>query len=243
MGMENPKQVNFGIINTSEQIVIVKGASKQFLLNFAESYNSGWKVYLNPISQKSNKYCEDNKIFESKEEFITNKILECNAKSNFNSGLSNKNILFDKDHFKINDYANSWIIDPLTIKSSVSHDYYSDNPDGSIDFSITVYFKPQIYFYFSRLLSVVIIISSVTYLVYIFVKNRTSIKGRNFARVSYSSETKTRDVTTRSMTRKDRIKSLSYSNKDHQNVLQKKMIKKVYDVHGTNQSRPKKIDT
>lgn len=42
---------------------------------------------------------------------------------------------------------NSWTIDPDYIKKNFPKEYYKENPDGSIDVTLTLYFKPQSYFY------------------------------------------------------------------------------------------------
>ncbi len=83
--------------------------------------------------------------------------------------------LFDSTHTKIYDYANQWTIDSKTIKEYVEtnywdellkqwypkvlsdwrtdYKYYIENSDGSIDVELTLYFKPQIYFYIGLIIS------------------------------------------------------------------------------------------
>ncbi|MBT4286135.1 MAG: hypothetical protein HOD92_02270 [Deltaproteobacteria bacterium] len=51
-----------------------------------------------------------------------------------------QNSVFDNLHFRVNGYANSWFIDIEDIKK---YRQYSDNPDGSIDFSVIVEFSIQ----------------------------------------------------------------------------------------------------
>ncbi len=40
-------------------------------------------------------------------------------------------------------FANGWEIDPREIKSDFSSDYYSTNPDGSLNISMKLYFEPE----------------------------------------------------------------------------------------------------
>ena len=76
-------------------------------------------------------------------------------KENFHPGwklyIQNKtllwNALFEETHHLVNDYANGRTLDAEYIKKNFPKDYYKENPDGSIDVNLTLYFKPQSYFY------------------------------------------------------------------------------------------------
>lgn len=56
-------------------------------------------------------------------------------------------------HDMVFDYANGWEIDPEYIKKKFPKDRYHENPDGSIDLELTLYFKPQSYFYLGLIIS------------------------------------------------------------------------------------------
>lgn len=103
------------------------GVAKPFLLTFADSFHPGWKLYLRPL--------QDNKT----------------ADRSIRMGVTRP--LFDESHVQINGFANGWLIDPAFVKAHYGHDYYHENPDGSIDFNMAVYFKPQSYFYIGLLVS------------------------------------------------------------------------------------------
>ena len=55
--------------------------------------------------------------------------------------------IFEETHHLVNDYANGRTLDADYIKKNFPKDYYKENPDGSIDVNLTLYFKPQSYFY------------------------------------------------------------------------------------------------
>lgn len=55
--------------------------------------------------------------------------------------------IFDETHHLVNDYANGRTLDADYIKKNFPKDYYKENPDGSIDVNLTLYFSPQSYFY------------------------------------------------------------------------------------------------
>jgi len=63
-------------------------------------------------------------------------------------------------------FSNSWTIDSEYIKSHYSKEYYKENPDGSIDIELTLYFKPQSYFYISLIISGATLIICIVCLIY-----------------------------------------------------------------------------
>lgn len=54
---------------------------------------------------------------------------------------------FANTHMELDGYANGWTIDPAYIKAHYSKQYYRENPDGSIDINMDIYYEPQSYFY------------------------------------------------------------------------------------------------
>lgn len=73
-----------------------------------------------------------------------------------------ENAIFDDSHQLVNGYANGRTLDADYIKRNFSKEYYKENPDGSIEVNLTLYFKPQSYFY------VGLWVSGVTLLVLLF---------------------------------------------------------------------------
>ena len=61
--------------------------------------------------------------------------------------------VFDDTHHFIENYANGWTIDSDRIRKNFPKDAYTENPDGSINVTMTLYFKPQAYFYFGLFVS------------------------------------------------------------------------------------------
>ena len=95
----------------------------------------------------------------------------------FNVLLDKNYFLPDKYHFKNNAKLNSFLINPEYIKQNFSKEYYKENPDGSIDVELTLYFKPQSYFYLGLFISGTTFLACLVYLGYDHYKRRKTIKG------------------------------------------------------------------
>ncbi len=72
----------------------------------------------------------------------------------------------DTDHSQNDAKLNSFLIDPAYIRQHLSKDQYRENPDGSIDVDLTLYFKPQSYFYFGLIISGTTLVGCLGYLGY-----------------------------------------------------------------------------
>ena len=68
-------------------------------------------------------------------------------------------------------YANGWTIDPEYIKKNFPKDAYTINPDGSINLDLTLYFKPQSYFYLGLIISGTTLVLCLSYLGYIGIQS------------------------------------------------------------------------
>lgn len=103
-------------------------------------------------------------------------VTECESENRFYVGWELSKLwekpIFDDTHTMIYDYANQWTIDPEYIKANYSKEYYKENPDGSIDVRMTLYFKPQSYFYLGLIISGSTILLLLGYLGYDVVRNR-----------------------------------------------------------------------
>lgn len=62
------------------------------------------------------------------------------------------------------------------IKANFDNSYYKENPDGSIDLELTLYFKPQSYFYLGIIISGTTLILCLSYLGYTFYRKRRQHK-------------------------------------------------------------------
>ena len=81
-----------------------------------------------------------------------------------------------------------WTIDPEYVKHNFSKAYYKENSDGSIDIKLTLYFKPQSYFYLGLTISSITLLGCLVYLGWDFVKRRgkkaDKVKGKEIKRIS-----------------------------------------------------------
>lgn len=97
-------------------------------------------------------------------------VTECSSEQKFYAGGELSKLwekpIFDDTHKLVYDYANGWTIDPEFIKKNYPKEYYKENADGSIDVKMTMYFKPQSYFYLGLLISGGTLLLLVSYLVF-----------------------------------------------------------------------------
>lgn len=100
----------------------------------------------------------------------TYRVTECSSDATFYAGGEISKLwekpIFDDTHRLIYEYANAWTIDPEYIKANYSKEYYHENPDGSIDIRVTLYFRPQSYFYLGIIISATTCIVLIGYLIY-----------------------------------------------------------------------------
>jgi len=95
-------------------------------------------------------------------------------------------VLYDKNYF-IDDSKhnkseigfNSFELSKEYIKANFDKSYYKENPDGSIDIELTLYFKPQSYFYLGIIISGTTLILCLSYLGYTFYRQRKQHKSHN----------------------------------------------------------------
>lgn len=96
-------------------------------------------------------------------------VTECPSSNSFYVGGELSKLwekpIFDDTHRMVYDYANQWTIDPEYIKANYSREYYRINPDGTMDVRMTMYFRPQSYFYLGLIISGVTLFGCITYLV------------------------------------------------------------------------------
>lgn len=163
---------SFQKVNPTKYHIEISSISSWQDLTFLESYHEGWKLYL--VKHPTDKWCEPIEFYEN-----TN-TTECEHTQKFSEGeeLSYlwKEPIFDDRHKMVYDYANGWTIDAKYIKENYPKEYYTENPDGSIDMELVMYFKPQSYFYIGLLISGLTLISCIGYLAYDWKRNRNKKK-------------------------------------------------------------------
>ncbi len=116
-------------------------------LKFAESYNKYWELYLEKNTEMTGMNGKPELYNFSDLRFFYTKDM-----------FSNTHVLKDGSE-------NNWKLDPNFIVSNFPSDFYEKNADGTINVTITMYYKPQIYFYLGLILSVMTFLSSIGYLI------------------------------------------------------------------------------
>lgn len=150
------------------------------------------KLYLKPNQNAS--LCKPLETYNNGWKNIT----ECEHKQEFfqweELSYLYKTPLFENSHHLVYDYANWWTISKDEVIKYVDENYskelqnewypkqlsnwktdykyYTLNPDGSIDIELTLYFKPQSYFYLGLIISWTTFILLIWYLWYDFVRNK-----------------------------------------------------------------------
>lgn len=121
-------------INPVEFVVGVKNAKIPYVLNFSESFDSGWKVYI--VKSKD----VDSSSYVSA--YFGGAIKEAKPLNKFFNNLSLffKTPLDESKHFKVNGYSNAW---------------YIEEPG---DYKLIVFFEPQKYFYIGLIISALTIL-------------------------------------------------------------------------------------
>ena len=164
---ENTK-LRFFKINPTKYTLSIKNIRDKLNLNFLYTIDRNWMLYLkqNPINFQCDLY----------ENYKNVKTTECLNKPSFFEG-EEFSFLWKKSSFNntqhlFNGYANSWTIDSKYIKSNFSKQYYTNNYDGSIDIELTLYFKPQSWFYLGLIISGLTLFGCLSYLVIYFVRSR-----------------------------------------------------------------------
>jgi hypothetical protein len=112
-------------------------ASQPFILIFAESYDENWNIY-----------SDENTFSFGRINYVDNMIGVKEATNNQFTSIEDINYLFIKpvletDHFKINNYANAWYVDPTLLKR-----------DSNGNCRITIYYIPQSVFYLGTLITI-----------------------------------------------------------------------------------------
>ena len=138
------KSVYYNFINSGKYQVIVKNVKEPFYLNFSESYNTGWKVYLGNFNWVNVLLGKQNAISD-KNHFQTDATL--------NAFLINPEQVCNVH--KIN---NVYKVGNGCVK----------NADGSYDINMTLFFAPQAYLYLGLIISGTTLVLVVGYLMFEF---------------------------------------------------------------------------
>ena len=164
---DNNSQVIFSKISSVKYHISLKEISAPIQLFFLENYHNSFKLY----SGDFDTVCKGVSF-----QYKTSGSTECLGTENERYKFSDisyffKRPLFDDSHKIFNDYANEWTIDPEYIKKNFTKDQYHENSDGSIDLDLTLYFKPQSYFYLGLIISGATLAGCLGYLGYIGIRS------------------------------------------------------------------------
>jgi len=141
--------ITFKRTNPTRYQVKIENATEPFFLVFSESYHPDWKAYI------EDKPLAFQKIIAS---YDNVKVKEAEHEMTFKPSdivYLLKKPLSEDNHFTANGYANSWYLDPKEI-----------DKDGDGNFSVTLYFKPQSYFYLGLGISLTTLTACIIYLIY-----------------------------------------------------------------------------
>lgn len=152
--------LSFQKSNPTKYKIYLSNLTSKINIEFHQSHNSQWKLYL--ASDPNNLWCKQSEYYtytKTTECEYTKKIFEI-------SDLTYiwKKPIFEDTHTMVDEYANSWTIDPEYIKENYPKEFYKQNKDGSIDIEMTLYFNPQSYFYIGVIISGFTLMGCLSYL-------------------------------------------------------------------------------
>ncbi|VVA44300.1 conserved membrane hypothetical protein [Candidatus Roizmanbacteria bacterium] len=155
-------------VNDTKYILFIKNLKDKESLSFLQGYNEQWKLYLQ--SNSDDKKCKSIKYYENVQTTECKSVEQKIDREELS--YLYKNTIFDDTHKLVNQYANGWTINPDYIKQNFSKKLYKENPDGSIDIKLTLYFQSQSYFYLGIIITSIMIFSCFAYLGIRVVKNK-----------------------------------------------------------------------
>ncbi|GFP37883.1 hypothetical protein HKBW3S44_01563 [Candidatus Hakubella thermalkaliphila] len=148
---DNAPKITFQKINPTRYEVRVENATSPFFLVFSESYHPGWKVYIESKPFQFNEIIveyDNTGVKEARQGMITPGDIY----------YFFKQAIAEDRHFLVNGYANAWYIDPQEV--------------GKEDFTLTLYFLPQSYFYIGLIISGLAFLGCVGYLAFDWKRRR-----------------------------------------------------------------------
>jgi hypothetical protein len=137
----------FNQIQPGKLLVNVENASSSFFLNFLESYNSDWKLYLvPPKTLNDNSSVRD---FAGSDELRQEGAL---LPDSYDLAGLQSTPVFDKNHLLLDGFANSWYVD---LKDIANQSQVMQETNGMYSFTLLLYFKPQANFVLGLGISIV----------------------------------------------------------------------------------------
>lgn len=143
----NRPHISFQRVNPTKYKIKIENGHDPFYLTFSESFHIGWKAYIDD-------YIRDCKSIAT---YDSLNVIECQPESDFFE-IKDLTRIFgesipEENHLVVNGYANGWYIN-------------SEELGVGDNFTITLYFKPQSYFYIGLIISGMTFLWCVGYLVW-----------------------------------------------------------------------------
>lgn len=130
--LQKPQKLSYEVKNPTKTIIHVEGARSPFYLETKESYSPRWGLSMQSTG----------------------------AKSWWPFGQTAS--VPEKDHLKINNFMNGWLVDP----SEFCESSCKKNNDGTYDMTLVMEFGPQRWFYVGSVISAITFLTVIGYLVY-----------------------------------------------------------------------------
>jgi hypothetical protein len=154
--MISSPHTSFEKVNQVKYKIKINNLRKDQTLKFSDTFNGGWKLF--PASRNDGLVCQRlTKVDGS---------TECKGRFQFFSSdeLSYlwKKPLFQESHRSFENFSNEWTVSYDEVKG-LGEGVYEQNPDGSVNINLVLYFSPQLYFYYGSLITLFVILSSTAY--------------------------------------------------------------------------------
>lgn len=130
--LHQPQKVSYEVKNPTKTIIHIQGASSPFYLETKESYSPRWNLSAQDADSAS--------------------------WWPFNQAAS----VSEKDHLKINNFMNGWLVDPEKLCQSTCQ----RNDDGTYDMTLVMEFGPQRWLYVGGTISALTLLTALGYLAY-----------------------------------------------------------------------------
>ena len=155
--------VTFERVSPVKYRVSFSHVSRPQELALLQNFNKDWKIFLEPDAHTVSCTSITKNTYSNNEECLGNMSLLQNGDVQYLW----KPPLFESSHRIKFGYANSWEISTKEIQANYPNSYYySVNADGSLNFTLTVYYWPEIWYLLSVLLSLTSGIAAVTVIMF-----------------------------------------------------------------------------
>jgi hypothetical protein len=146
-----PRKVDFSIVNPTERLVRISGATTPFFLNMGETYNSRWRLEMN----NARVHKLDSWLPEVHPDAVPT-----------------------NNHYKLDDFANGWYVDVDQLCKQKN--LCTRNADGSYNLNMEIEFTSQRWMNAGMIVSGITFIGCIGYLGRYYYKHRRESKGVHY---------------------------------------------------------------